>query len=187
MTCPVDAGETRLNVEVRGLGCPALRGRFDRFRVAIPAGGGIDLRVETASLSTGNADRDARLTGPARLDAARYPEIVFQSRGVEPIPVLEGELTVVTGDLTIRGAMHPARWEFELVARAQDATGTLGAVYTGRLELSPRTWGLGNASITVTVDLQLMVLAETEPGRTSLLPLGAPPYHPTARSQRAER
>ncbi len=191
VTCVVEASETRLGVEMRGLGFPALRGRFDRFWVAIPAGGGLDLRVEAASLSTGNAARDARLTGPARLDAARYPEIVFRSRGVEPIPVLEGELTRVTGDLTIRDTTRPARWEFELLARAQDAAGTLGAGYTGRLELSPRTWGLGSASITVTVVLQLMVLAGAGPGRTlrpslpgeeALSPLGAPPYHLTTRS-----
>jgi polyisoprenoid-binding protein YceI len=160
----LDADRAWLAFEARLFGFTILGGRFDRFDVALPvdtASGrrGLDLRVAAASLDTELAPRDARLVGPAWLDAARYPDIVFRSRRVEPIPVVEGSLTRVTGDLTIRGRTHPAHWDFELVARAQDAAGELGAEYTGRLELAPRKWGLGRASLAVTVVLHLIVLA----------------------------
>jgi polyisoprenoid-binding protein YceI len=164
MTWVVDADESWLAFEVRRFGLTILGGRFDCFDVAIPADAtagrwGFDLRVAAASVDTGNSTRDRRLAGPTWLDAARYPEIVFRSRRVDSIPVLEGELTRVRGDLTIHGATRPASWEFELLARARDAAGTLGAGYTGRLALAPRTWGLGSASIAVTVVLHLIVLA----------------------------
>jgi polyisoprenoid-binding protein YceI len=163
MTWLLDAEETRLEVEVRSLGVPALRGRFDRFTVAIPAGGGLDLLVEAASLSTENPRRDARLTGPGWLDAGRYPEIVFRTRSVEPLHDIENSLTRVGGDLTLRGVTHGANWEFELLARASDAAGELGAGYVGRLEIALRDWGLRGPSPlvrpTATVTLRLTVLA----------------------------
>jgi polyisoprenoid-binding protein YceI len=160
----VDADKSWLAFEARRFGLTIFGGRFERFDVAIPADTTagrwrFDLRVAAASVDTGNAVRDARLLSPAWLDAERYPEIVFRSRRVEPIEVLEGELTRVYGDLTIRGATRPAIWQFELLARAQDATGELGAGYSGRLDLAPRRWGLGSASLAVTAVLHLQVLA----------------------------
>jgi polyisoprenoid-binding protein YceI len=163
MTWVLDTRETLLGFEVRSFGVPALRGRFDRFTVAIPAGGGLDLLVEAASLSTGNPHRDARLTGPGWLDAGRYPEIAFRTRGVEPLHDIENSLTRVGGDLTLRGATHEVNWEFELLDRASDAAGELGAEYVGRLELALRDWGLRSpiplVHPTVTVTLSLTILA----------------------------
>jgi polyisoprenoid-binding protein YceI len=163
-TVVLDADRSCLAFEVRHFGVTILGGRFDGFDIAIPvdaASGlwGLDLRVATASLTTEHAARDARLIGPGWLDASRYPFIDFRCRRVEPVPVLEGTLTRVTGDLTVRGVTRPATWDVELVGRAQDEAGELGAAYSGRLDLVPRHWGLGRPSLTVTVALQLVVLA----------------------------
>jgi polyisoprenoid-binding protein YceI len=169
MTWVPDAAETALGFEARRLGVTTLRGRFDRFAVTIPAdatapgGWGLDLRVGTASVSTGNAARDARLAGTTWLDAVRYPEIVFRSRRIEPLHDIDNSLTRVGGDLTVRGRTREANWEFELLARAQGETGALGAQYVGRLEFVPRKWGLGSAhplvGPIVTITLRLLVLA----------------------------
>ena len=169
MTWVPDADETSLGFEIRRLGVTTLRGRFDRFAVTIPAdatapgGWGLDLRVATASVSTGNAARDGRIAGTSWLDATRYPDIVFRSRRIEPLHDIENSLTWVSGDLTIRGKTREANWEFELLARAQGETGELGAQYVGRLEFVPRKWGLGSAlplvGPTVTITLRLLVLA----------------------------
>lgn len=159
-----EADETWLAFETRRFGLPIVGGRFNRFEIAIPDTGrfareGFELRIDAGSLDTGNPRRDQRLRGPAWLDAGRFPEIAFQSRRIQPVPVLEGELTRVSGDLTIRGVTHPVDWEFELLARAEAAAGTLGAAYLGSLELSPRWWGVGGPALSVTIWLRLQVVA----------------------------
>jgi polyisoprenoid-binding protein YceI len=169
VTWALDADQTRLGFEARRLGVTTFRGRFDRFAVAFrpdaaaPGGWALDLQVATASVATGNAARDARLAGATWLDAARYPDIVFRTRRVEPLHDLENSLTRVTGDLTVHGMTREANWEFELLARAQGAAGELGAEYVGRLDFVPWKWGLGSVlplvRQTVTITLRLLVLA----------------------------
>jgi polyisoprenoid-binding protein YceI len=169
MTWTLDPDATSLEFEARRLGLLSTQGRFDRFAVAIrpdtanPDRWGIDLQVAAASIFTANPRRDSRLAEPAYLDAAKYPEIAFLTRRVEPLHDIEESLSRVTGDLTIRGVTQQAVWEFELLARAVGSTGTLGANYLGRLTFDPRKWGLGTGSLilrpTVTVTLKLLVLA----------------------------
>jgi polyisoprenoid-binding protein YceI len=169
VTWTLDADRTWLEFEVRRLGVPTLRGRFDRFAVAIrpdaadPDTWALDLKVAAASIATGNAARDARLAGGACLDAARYPDVVFQTRHAEPLHDIENSLTRLNGDLTIRGTTREATWEFELLDRALGVEEVLGAEYVGRLEFVPRQWGLRSAwplpRPKVTVTLRLTVLA----------------------------
>ncbi len=60
--------------------------------------------IETASVDTRVADRDAHLRSPDFFDAAKHPTITFRSTKIEKAG--DGKLKV-TGDLTIRGVTRP--------------------------------------------------------------------------------
>jgi polyisoprenoid-binding protein YceI len=68
--------------------------------------GTIDVAVDTASLTTGDALRDRVLRGEDFLDAARYPAATFRSTSI----VYDGERPVAAdGELTLRGVTRPLR------------------------------------------------------------------------------
>jgi polyisoprenoid-binding protein YceI len=67
----------------------------DDFRNAM-----IRFSGKTASISTGNDQRDAHLSSEEFFDVTKYPEITFQSTSLEK---QEPGIYRLTGDLTIRG------------------------------------------------------------------------------------
>ena len=69
----------------------------------MPAASSVVLRIATASLDTGSADRDAHLRSPDFLDVERYPEMVFVSTRVQQV---DDDVYRVTGDLTIKDKTH---------------------------------------------------------------------------------
>src|SRR5579864_9423836 len=60
----------------------------------------IEAKLDVATLSTGEADRDTHLKSADFLEADKYPTIAFKSTSVK---AKSKEEYVVTGDLTIHG------------------------------------------------------------------------------------
>ena len=73
----------------------------------------------TASLTTGDADRDAHLGNADFFDAELNPELRFASTSFE----VDGEDVVVQGDLTLRGATRPVELRGTLEGPVVDAFG----------------------------------------------------------------
>ena len=70
-----------------------------RFAADDLANSKIDFNVKPASIDTRNQMRDDHLKGGDFFEAAKYPEIIFKSKKIEP----QGENKyLVTGDLTIK-------------------------------------------------------------------------------------
>jgi polyisoprenoid-binding protein YceI len=70
----------------------------------------IEAALDVATLSTGEADRDAHLKGADFFDVEKYPKITFKSTSVKPKGA--GEYAV-TGDLTIHGVTKPVTLDVE--------------------------------------------------------------------------
>src|SRR3712207_6734496 len=85
----VDAAHTRIGIRARHAMVTTVRGSFTDFGgtahldVADPAASSVTLHIRTASIDTGQADRDAHLRSADFLDVDTYPEIVFVSRSEE--------------------------------------------------------------------------------------------------------
>ena len=82
-----------------------VRGRFENVTGTIivaqdPAGCGVDITIDTWSISTQNSDRDDDLRSPAFFDVRRFPTMTYSGRGIRHVV---GNTWVLDGSLTIRG------------------------------------------------------------------------------------
>lgn len=83
--------------------------------------GRVEVTVQTASINTENADRDAHLRTPDFFATDSFPTMTFKSNKVEAA----GNKLKIHGDLTLRGVTKPV---------------TLDAIYLGQMPQDP--WGM---------------------------------------------
>ena len=82
-----------------------VRGRFDKVTGTItvskdPAGCGVDISIDSASISTQESERDEDLRGPDFFDVKKYPAMTYRGRGIHRVSADSWRLD---GSLTIRG------------------------------------------------------------------------------------
>ena len=141
----VDVAHTRIGIRARHAMVTTVRGSFGDFTgtahldVADPAASSVTLRIRTASIDTGQADRDAHLRSADFLDVETYPEIVFVSTDVEQV---DEETYTVTGDLTIRDTTRSVSVDFTLTGSAKDPFGNTRVGFEGALAIKRSDWGL---------------------------------------------
>jgi polyisoprenoid-binding protein YceI len=141
----VDVQHTRIGIRAWHAMVTTVRGSFSEFAgtahldAADPPASSVELRIRTATVDTGVADRDAHLRSPDFLDVERYPEIVFRSTEVEEI---DDDLYRVTGDLTIKDVTRPVSVDFALTGSALDPFGNLRVGFEGALAIKRSDWGL---------------------------------------------
>jgi polyisoprenoid-binding protein YceI len=102
-----------------------VEGQFKDFDINVDAGedftdSEIEVTIKTASIDTGNTDRDNHLKSPDFFDAANYPEIKFVSSSLERISDEEFKLK---GNLTIRGIPKPIELDVTYGGRIKDPWG----------------------------------------------------------------
>ena len=147
----IDVAHTRIGIRARHAMVTTVRGAFTDFAgeahldVLHPEASRVTIRIRTASIDTGQADRDAHLRSPDFLDVERYPEIVFRSTDVEQV---EDDTYEVSGDLTIRDMTRPVMVEFTLTGSAKDPFGNTRVGFEGETTVNRKDWGLSwNAAL----------------------------------------
>lgn len=101
-----------------------------------PENSRITVTVETASLDTGDADRDRDVRGEKFLDVAKFPQMRFVSTKVTPGP---NQTLRVEGSLTLHGITKPLTLQATLNKAAPspfDKRPTLGFSASGSLKRS---------------------------------------------------
>lgn len=108
----LDPAHTVIGFSARHLGVTAVRGHFagftgwfeaDRDQLAEATG---EVRVEIASIDTGEEQRDAHLRSADFFDAERFPLMTFRMLGATH---QGGDAYLVQGELTIKGITRPLR------------------------------------------------------------------------------
>ncbi|MFM7147379.1 MAG: YceI family protein, partial [Actinomycetales bacterium] len=95
----IDPTHTTIGFSARHAMVAKVRGRFSAFSGTLnldganPAASSAELTIETASITTENADRDGHLKSADFLDVETFPTITFTSTSVQP----QGSAFVVTG------------------------------------------------------------------------------------------
>ena len=78
------------------------RGTFSRFAIVV-GDGSLRGSVEVSSVQVKDATLEAHLQTPDFFDAERYPELVFESRGIDR----SGNDLTISGEITIKGETRP--------------------------------------------------------------------------------
>ncbi|HVQ88989.1 MAG TPA: YceI family protein [Actinomycetes bacterium] len=144
-TWAIDPSHTRLGFSAKHAMVTTVRGQFNDFEGSLtldgshPAGSAAALRVQTASFSTGNEDRDNHVRGGDFLDVEAYPEMTFASTGIRH---LRDDAFVVDGDLTIRGETRPVELKVELEGVSKDPFGNDRIGFSGETVISRKDFGL---------------------------------------------
>ena len=144
-TWVIDPAHTTIGFSARHAMVAKVRGNFTEFTGTFtldgqaPQNSAAELLVQTASLTTQNADRDAHLKSPDFLNVEAHPTLAFKSTAVL---VKDVDTFVVTGDLTIGEVTKSVDVDFELIGVSQDPWGGTRIGFDGEAEISRKDFGL---------------------------------------------
>jgi polyisoprenoid-binding protein YceI len=104
-----------------------------------PAATSGEIRVKSASLSTGFDARDTHLRSADFFDVETWPEIVVEFDGVKPV---RGDRYRVTAEVTIRDVTRPVTFDVEYVGETTNFRGTRHIAFTAKATINREDWGL---------------------------------------------
>ncbi len=106
----IDPAHTMVGFSVKHLAVSTVRGSFGKFEGAFEADRDNwknvsgELKIETASITTGNEQRDGHLQSGDFFEAEKFPYITFKVKGVDQKDLGNYQ---VSGDLTIKDVTRP--------------------------------------------------------------------------------
>ena len=109
----IDGSHTYASFEVDHMGFSTQRGQFRETSGSLrfdaeARSGEVEVRIDAASLDTGNLRRDDALRGATWFNVENFPDLIFRSQQF----IFEGErLTAVDGKLVMLGEIRPLRLE----------------------------------------------------------------------------
>ena len=122
-----------------------ITGEFEKYDIRFISKGddfskaNIEFKCETASINTGEAQRDGHLKSPDFFDVEKHPQLTFKSVKITKV---NGNKYKMVGDLTMRGVTKQV--EFEVTHKGTDK-GPYGNVKAGfRIKgaINRYDWGL---------------------------------------------
>jgi polyisoprenoid-binding protein YceI len=140
----LDPAHTRIGFSARHAMVTKVRGQFDEFEGTAhvdtqnPSASTVNVTIQSASVTTGQAQRDGHLKSPDFFDVETYPQITFVSTDVER----DGTEWSITGDLTINAVTKPVTVLFEETGEAKDPFGNLRVGFEGSVTLNRTEWDL---------------------------------------------
>jgi polyisoprenoid-binding protein YceI len=143
-TWALDTDHTSVGFTVRHLGVAKVRGRFGDVAANLvvgptPAQSSITATIATASIDTGNADRDAHVRSAELLDVERRPTMSYRSTEVRA----DGDSWTVDGELTIGTVTRPLTLAVELGGVEAFFDGTRHAGFEATGEIRRKDFDLG--------------------------------------------
>lgn len=145
-TWKIDPVHTTVEFTVRHMMISNVKGQFTKVAGTITANGNdpasvrIEATIETSSIDTRSADRDADLKSANFLDVAKYPTMKFKSKKVEAAGT--GKWKVV-GDLTLHGVTKEVTLEVEIPGPPiKDPWGNTRAGASATATISRKQFGL---------------------------------------------
>lgn len=143
-TWTLDPAHTEVSFVARHAMVAKVRGTFRDVEGSIEAAeeltdSRVRAQVQTASVDTGNADRDAHLRGADFFETDTYAQMSFTSTEISEV---SEDGFVLTGDLTIKDVTRPVRFDVEFGGVAQDPYGNQRAGFSARTQIDREDWGL---------------------------------------------
>jgi polyisoprenoid-binding protein YceI len=141
-TWTFDPTHSQIQFSARHMGLSTVRGTFEQFSGTLVEANGIatevQVEIDLASLTTGNAQRDGHLKGDDFFAIGLHPTAHFSLTKF----TRDGSDVVAEGALTIRGVTKPVKLSGEIGGPGVDPWGNqrLSASLAGKI--SRKEWGL---------------------------------------------
>jgi polyisoprenoid-binding protein YceI len=137
----LDPTHSEIGFKIKHLMISNVSGSFTRFQGEAETEGEdfstavISLTAEMSSISTNNEQRDAHLRNADFFEVEKFPELNFQSTGVEK---KDDDNFVLHGDLTLKGITRSVKLNVEFNGLTRDPWGgeRAGFVVTGKINRS---------------------------------------------------
>jgi polyisoprenoid-binding protein YceI len=165
-TWTVDPAHSKVGFAVKHMGIATVRGEFTEFSGTLELGEEPKAHgsVKVASVDTNEPQRDEHLRSGDFFDAAQFPELTFESTGVE---ALDEDTYRITGNLTIHGVTKEIVLHAETQGTDIDPWGNerVGLEVTGQLSRGDygmtfnQALGSGNMLVADKVKLALDISA----------------------------
>jgi polyisoprenoid-binding protein YceI len=140
----IDPTHSEVAFKVKHLMISNVKGNFAEFEVNVLTDGDdfsnaeINVSINTSSVSTGVADRDAHLKSPDFFDSANFSTMNFVSKSLKG----NGDEYKLEGDLTIRGVTKPVSLDVEFGGLMTDPWGNVKAGFNVDGKINRKDWGL---------------------------------------------
>jgi polyisoprenoid-binding protein YceI len=136
-----DPAHTLVEFAARHMMVTTVKGRFTGVSGTLIEGDqpSVEVLIEAASLTTGDAQRDGHLRSPDFLDVEQFPQLTFRSRQVVPH---DGDRVRIVGDLTIKGVTREVILDAERGGAGRTPFGTSIVGYSASTEINRQDFGL---------------------------------------------
>ena len=183
MPWTLDTQHAEVGFSAKHMMVATVKGRFTDVEAEIhldeqqPEASRVKAVVQAASLTTGNADRDAHLKSADFLDVERFPVLTFESAAVRRTGPDTFELG---GDLTIRDVTRPVVLSGEFTGPVKSPWGDRrsGFSLTGAIdrEAFGLTWNVAmeaggvlvSKTVKLAIDAELVEQAEEQPAAANV-------------------
>ena len=141
----IDPVHSAIGFKIKHLVVSNVRGEFKEYAASIYTKGEdflsleIDVRINPASISTGDLARDTHLKGADFFDVEFFKEINFRATGLEKTG---SELYVLHGDLTMKGITRKIRLDVEFDGVIKSPRGDKKAYFMVTGKINRKDWGL---------------------------------------------
>lgn len=150
-TYSIDPSHSRFGFVARHAMVTKVRGGFNEFEGTLeidgeePTRSSGQITIQAKSIDTRSEDRDAHLRSNDFFAMDQYPEMRFESTGIEA----KGDDTYrVNGDLTIRGETRSVTFDVEFSGAAIDPWGNTRIGLEGSTKVNRKDWGVNwNAAL----------------------------------------
>ncbi len=140
----IDPARSKLEFSLRHIVVQRIQGRFDRWGGTLfvdreqPALSSVDVWIDLASITTGDAERDAHVRSTEFLDVEHFPRATFRSGLIQ----VRGQDVVIDGRLDLHGVVHDVQVEVTVGPITTDADGRARSRYDARAVIDRQSFGL---------------------------------------------
>ncbi len=158
----VDAVHSAVIFRIQHMGAGYSYGRFNGIEGSVtwdaanPSASSVSIKVATASVDTGNKDRDNHLRSPDIFDAAKYPEITFSSTSVKAT----GTTLEIAGKLSLHGVTKDVTVTMEKTGEGKGRNGETLVGFEGVLQIKRSDYGMTYGAGALGDDVRLTIAIE---------------------------
>ena len=164
-TWVLDTAHTDIAFVARHAMVTKVRGTFDEFEGSVvvdqenPAVSVAKAVIKTASVNTGNADRDGHVRGDDFFSVEQFPEMTFESTSFD----IQGDSGTVTGDLTLKGITKPVTLDVEIFGVEEDPFGNTRVGFEASTKINRKDFGvdfqapLGSGGVLVSEQITIQI------------------------------